>query len=87
MLRMKDKIRQIKSLREMQKQNLYKIEDNSTIGVYNGLEMALAVIEEREPVFMQYIKGGEQEKEEQRGRTVVSGIKVRTRSSGDGVGI
>lgn len=65
----------IKQLKGMQEQN---IGDDYSCGIYNGIELCMAVIEEREPVFATYdsepvnIENEEQEKTV--GRTVASGI-------------
>lgn len=65
----------IKQLKGMQEQN---IGDDYSCGIYNGIELCMAAIEEREPVFATYdsepvnIENEEQEKTV--GRTVASGI-------------
>lgn len=62
-------------LHDMQKQN---ITDEYSCGVYNGLELALAVFEEREPEFVFVEKKEEQkqmEETKQKGRTVASGVR------------
>lgn len=64
----------IKQLRGMQEQN---IGDDYSCGIYNGIELCMAIIEEREPVFATY--DSEQvsvdiEEEQKVGRTVASGI-------------
>lgn len=66
-----DEIRRIK---QMQEQN---ITDEYTVGIYNGIEMCLAIMENREPVFKTVEKETEikelEEKQENR-RTIASGI-------------
>lgn len=62
-------------LHNMQKQN---ITDEYSCGMYNGLELALAVLEEREPEFIFVEKKEEpkqMEKTKQKGRTVASGVR------------
>ena len=56
-------------LHDMQKQN---ITDDYSCGIYNGLELALAILEEREPEFV-FVEKKEEPK--QKGRTVASGIR------------
>lgn len=62
-------------LHDMQKQN---ITDDYSCGVYNGLELALAVFEEREPEFV-FVENKEEQKQmeetKQKGRTVASGMR------------
>lgn len=79
MLRYWKKYKTIKNtvnmLREMQKQN---ITDDYSCGIYNGIEMCMAVVEEREPVFATYEKEPEvrEIKEEKTvGRTVITGVR------------
>ena len=48
------------------------------IGLYNGLEYATAILENREPTFEICIKEPEiKEAKEQKGRTVASGIRIK----------
>ena len=62
-------------LHDMQKQN---ITDEYSCGIYNGLELALSILEEREPEFV-FVEKKEESKQmeetEQKGRTVASGIR------------
>lgn len=65
----------IRMLKEMQEQN---ITDDYSCGLHNGLELALAVVEDREPEFATYETEPvniESEEEKGTGRTVASGIK------------
>lgn len=62
-------------LHDMQKQN---ITDEYSCGIYNGLELALAILEEREPEFVFAEKKEEPKQMEeikQKGRTVASGMR------------
>lgn len=63
----------IKQLRGIQEQN---IGDDYSCGIYNGIELCMAIIEEREPVFATYdSEPVSVEIEEQKvGRTVASGV-------------
>lgn len=64
-------------LKEMQVQN---ITDDYSCGLHNGLELALAVVEGREPEFKTYEKEPvniETKEEQEVGRTVASGIRRR----------
>ena len=65
-----DEIRRIK---QMQEQN---ITDEYTVGIYNGIEMCLAILENREPEFKTVEKETEikEAKEQENRRTIVSGI-------------
>lgn len=67
----------IRMLKEMQVQN---ITDDYSCGLHNGLELAFAVVEDREPEFATYETEPvniESEEEKGTGRTVASGIKRR----------
>ena len=64
-------------LKEMQVQN---ITDDYSCGLHNGLELALAVVEDREPEFKTYETEPiniETKEEQEVGRTVASGIRRR----------
>ena len=64
-------------LKEMQLQN---ITDDYSCGLHNGLELALAVVENREPEFKTYETEPvniEAKEEQGTGRTVASGIRRR----------
>lgn len=69
----------IRMLKEMQVQN---ITDDYSCGLHNGLELALAVVEDREPEFKTYETEPlniETKEEKGTGRTVASGIKIKRR--------
>ena len=62
----------IKQLKRMQEQN---IGDDYSCGIYNGIELCMAIIEEREPVFATYDSEPVNiEQSEKLERTVASGI-------------
>lgn len=70
-----NKIKEIKRLKLVQEQ---KISDDYTVGIYNGLELALSVLEKREPDFKTFEKESEIiERENNNGRTIMSGIRRR----------
>ena len=76
MLRSWKKLKTIKNsigqLRDMQAQN---IGDDYSCGLYNGIELCMAIIEEREPVFATYDSEPINiEHDESVERTVASGI-------------
>ena len=74
-----NKKKQIKEIRDLQEQNIVNNDnDEYMIGVYNGIEIALAMLENREPIFKTVTKEPEViERKEQSGRTVVSGVRIR----------
>lgn len=74
-----NKKKQIKEIRDLQEQNIINNEnDEYMVGVYNGIEIALAMLENREPIFKTVTKEPEViERKEQNGRTVVSGVRIR----------
>ena len=76
---LRSKTKQVKDIRDLQKQSLEKSADDYMVGLYNGLEMAVAIMENREPVFLDCVKEPPviEKKEEQTGRTIASGIKRR----------
>lgn len=64
-------------LKEMQAES---ITDDYSCGLHNGLELALAVVEDREPEFATYEAEPiniETEEEQETGRTIASGIRRR----------
>lgn len=64
----------IRMLKEMQEQN---VTDDYSCGLCNGIELCLSVMEERESELITYEKEPEViEKQEQTGRTVISGTRV-----------
>lgn len=70
-----NKIKEIKRLKLVQEQ---KISDDYTVGIYNGLELALSVLEKREPDFKTFEKESEIiERENNNGRTIMSGVRRR----------
>ena len=73
----KSKIKQIKKIKEIQKQNIDRIKDDYMVGIYNGLELAVAIMEEREPEFVCTVSDEHpciESEPETLGRTVASGI-------------
>lgn len=78
-----NKKKQIKEIRDLQEQNIVNNEnDEYMIGVYNGIEIALAMLENREPIFKTVTKEPEViERKEQSGRTVVSGVRIRRKDT------
>lgn len=76
---LRSKTKQVKDIRDLQKQSFEKSTDDYMVGLYNGLEMATAILESREPVFLDIVKEPPviEKKEEQTGRTIASGIKRR----------
>lgn len=74
----KKRIRELKRVKDAQEQSLKAEHDDYMTGLYNGLEMAVAILEDREPIFETYVKEPEIKKaEEQKGRTLQSGIRRR----------
>lgn len=82
MIANKKRVKELKRIRELQRQALETDIDDYMIGLYNGLEFAVAIMEDREPVFETTVSKEtediEHEKEEeQTGRTIASGIRRR----------
>ena len=77
------KIRELKRVKDVQEQSLKAKHDDYMIGLYNGLELAVAIMENRKPVYLSCIKEPEQieniEKQEV-GRTCYNGVIVRKKS-------
>lgn len=74
---LKSKTKEVKNIRDLQKQSLEKSTDDYMVGLYNGLEMATAILENREPEFIDVVKEPPivDNTEEQAGRTIASGIR------------
>lgn len=77
------RVRELKRVKDVQEQSLKAEHDDYMIGLYNGLELAVAIMENRKPVYLSCIKEPEQieniEKQEV-GRTCYNGIIVRKKS-------
>ena len=77
------RIRELKRVKDVQEQSLKAEHDDYMIGLYNGLELAVAIMENRKPVYLSCVKEPEQienvEKQEA-GRTCYNGIIVRKKS-------
>ena len=77
------RIRELKRVKDVQEQNLGEDQNEYMVGMYNGLELAVAIMENRPPVYVSCVKEPEQieSKEEQEvGRTCYNGIIVRKKS-------
>lgn len=77
------RIRELKRIKDIQEQNLGEDQNEYMVGMYNGLELAVAIMENRPPVYVSCEKEPEQieSKEEQEvGRTCYNGIIVRKES-------
>lgn len=74
------RIRELKRVKNVQEQSLKGVHDDYMTGLYNGLELAVSIMENRKPVYLSCIKEPEQieniEKQEL-GRTCYNGIIVR----------
>lgn len=77
MLRLKTRVKEVKKIRKIQEKTIETNADDYMIGLFNGLEMAVAILENREPEFSATTKEPEavEHEEEQHGRTIASGIK------------
>ena len=79
------KIKNVKTLRGMCIEQANASKDDYSVGVANGVELALALLEKREPslIYTQaHVHTDASEnaaKEPQRGRTVASGIRRKAR--------
>lgn len=70
---LKGKRTEIERLKAMQKS---QINDDYSCGIYNGLELATAILENREPEFLDLVKEPPViEEEEKVGRTEFSGVR------------
>ena len=78
----RSKTKKIKAFRDLQRSIIDNIDnkDDYSVGLYNGLEVAVAMLEKREPVFEACItKQPEiiEKEEEEQGRTIANGIRRR----------
>ena len=75
---LRTKIKQIKQVRDLQKATVDAKPDDYMVGLYNGLEIAVAILEKREPDFLYCVGVAEviegMEETERAGRTVASGV-------------
>ena len=71
---------ELKKVRDLQKVNVERSPDDYSVGIYNGLELALSIIEGREPVFMFCDNDAQvvvkEDGKEKLGRTVASGKRI-----------
>lgn len=77
------RLKELKRIKDVQEQNLGVDQDEYMVGMYNGLELAVAIMENRVPVYVSCEKEPEQieSKEEQEvGRTCYSGVIVKKKS-------
>lgn len=80
MIANKKRVKELKRIRELQRHALEIDTDDYMIGLYNGLEFAVAIMEDREPVFETTVSKETEvieREEEQIGRTIASGIRRR----------
>lgn len=79
----KKRIRELKRIKDIQEQNLGEDQNEYMVGMYNGLELAVAIMENRPPVYVSCEKEPEQiesKEEQEKGRTCYNGIIVRKKS-------
>ena len=79
----KKRIRELKRVKNVQEQNLGEDQNEYMVGMYNGLELAVAIMENRPPVYVSCEKEPEQFediKKQETGRTCYNGIIVRKES-------
>lgn len=77
------RIRELKRVKDVQEQSLKAEHDDYMIGLYNGLELAVAIMENRKPAYLSCIKEPEQIEniEKQKvGRTCYNGVIVRKKA-------
>lgn len=74
---LKSRMKELKRIKNVQEQNLGDRKDEYVVGIYNGLELAEAIMEGREPNFVLYEKEPKEIKTQENsgGRTVISGIR------------
>ena len=75
---LKGKTKEVKRIRDLQEKSLETSQDDYMVGLYNGLELSLAILESREPEFLTCTTKEPEviEQEEKRGRTIASGKRV-----------
>lgn len=76
----RNKINKIKDLKAMSLQNVNASHDDYSVGVTNGVELALALLEDREPELICTVNDTpilveKQEEKRGTGRTTVTGIR------------
>lgn len=74
------RIRELKRVKDVQEQSLKAEHDDYMIGLYNGLELAVAIMENRKPVYLSCIKEPEQIEnvgKQEVGRTCYNGVITR----------
>ena len=72
--RISKRTKQLKEIMQTQKRINQLQGDDYMVGLYNGMEFALAMYEDREPEFMVVVNKQAEEEQEQLGRTNFHGI-------------
>lgn len=60
------------------KEMLINCQDDYNTGMYNGIEYALSVLENRKPEYLVLVGEREAEQKEKKTRTVITGIRRKT---------
>lgn len=85
---LKEKREQIAGLKDVQAQYIEATEtsDDYLVGLYNGLELCAAIMENRKPELMAVPHEPEvieAEEEKPLGRTIASGVRIRNKQEGN----
>lgn len=72
---LKKRINELKEIVNKERINMAKQREEYETGLYNGLELGLAIMEGREPVFMTPGQKQNKEQEERKGRTLYGNMK------------
>lgn len=70
---------EVKRMKELQKQCTTDKKDHYMVGMFNGLELATSILEDRQPEFMDMEREPPiiEHEEPEAGRTIVTGIRRR----------
>lgn len=75
----KRKMKEIENIKQMQKQSMEEMKEDYMVGLYNGIELILSLLQNRNPEYETCSHEPEiiEREEEQAGRTVASGMRRR----------
>lgn len=72
---LESRVKELKDITDKERINIAVNKEEYETGLYNGLELALAIMEGREPVLMTPDQKQNKEQEERKGRTLYGNMK------------
>ena len=79
---LESRVKELKDITDKERINIAVNKEEYETGLYNGLELALAIMEGREPVLMTPDQKQNKEQEERKGRTLYGNMKRTYKKEG-----